>query len=475
MRTDTDLLGTIEIPDDTYYGIQTTRSIYLGDISFSKLNFYPEVVEAVIKVKRACALANVDIGAMKPEIGEAIVAACNEILDGKLSDQFVVDMYAGGGAIAINMNVNEVIANRANEILTGRKGYDKVHPNTHVNMCQSTNDAIPSAMKIVCHSAATKLIDAVKLLEKSLNNKVDEFGDAVKLARTCLNDALPITFAQEFSGYASGISRQRKRLESAMSDWLSLTLSGTAVGTGVGTMPGYREAVYKRLQETVHPTIRCSDNIFDGMQNADDYLYLSGLVKCLAVTISKMCYDLKLMASGPFAGFGEINLPAVQAGSSIMPGKVNPAIPEMLIQVAQQTCGNDQVITMAVEKGELDLNIFDQILLKSVLDSMSLLTKAIPILCCRCIDGLSINQQKSLSDAERTTALVTMVSVVHGYKTGLKIALESIEKKIPVKEAAIATGQFTKEQADEFFDPLLLTSPERMHDLLTRYKALRDV
>lgn len=475
MRTDTDLLGSMEIPDDTYYGIQTSRSLVLGNISFAKLNHYPDVIEAMAFVKRACALANAEIGALKPELSDAIVQACNELLEGKMADQFNVDMYCGGGAIAINMNINEVIANRANEILTGHKGYDRVHPNTHVNMCQSTNDSVPSAMKIVCWKAAKQLVAATKVLEDVLAEKIDEFGDAVKLARTCLNDALPITFAQEFSGYLSGIRRQRKRIELAMEDWLTLTLSGTAVGTSVGTLPGYKEAVYRQLQKTVDPSVRCEDNVFDGMQNADSYLYLSGLVKCLAVTLSKICYDLKIMGSGPFAGFGEIQIPAVQAGSSIMPGKVNPALPEMVIQVAQQICGNDMTITMAVEKGELDLNIADQLLLKNLLDSMSLLTRALPIFTERCVKGIKLNAEKTREDAERTTALVTMVSVVHGYKTGLKIALESIAKKIPVKQAAIETGQFTVEQAEEFFDPLLLTDADRMHKLLTKYKALRNV
>lgn len=475
MRTETDLLGEMQIADDKYYGIQTTRSIYLGDISFSKLEQYPGIVRAMAQIKRACALANIEIGALDAQIGNAIVTAADEMLVGKFAGQFPVDMYNGGGAIAINMNVNEILANRANEILTGRKGYDRVHPNTHVNMCQSTNDVVPSAMKIVLYDAAVRMVESIKKLEKILGEKITEFGDAVKLGRTCLNDALPITFSQEFSGYLSGIRRQRCRIENALEDFLSLTLTGTAVGTGVSTMPGFQEAVYKILQRDVSPNIRPEENLFDGMQNADGYLYLSGLVKCLAVVLGKIAYDLKIMGSGPIGGFGEIRLPSVQAGSSIMPGKVNPALPEMIVQVAQQVCGNDTTITMAVEKSELDLNIADQILMKCMLDSCSILEKAIPIFADRCVKGIQINAEKARRDAEKTTALVTMVSVIYGYKTGLKIAKYALAKDIPVKQAAIECGEFTAEQAEEFFDPLTLTSPEKMHALLNKYKDLRKI
>ena len=474
-RKDSDLLGEMDIPDGLYYGIHTTRAARLGDISQDKLNMHPEVLEAMADVKACCAKANVAIGALETAKGAAITQACDEIKAGRFNDQFPVDMFAGGGAIAINMNVNEVIANRANEILTGKKGYSQVHPNTHVNMCQSTNDVVPSAMKIAVYRETLKMLGSVKLLEDTFEKKADEFGDTVKLGRTCLNDALPITFRQEFSGYSSGIRRQRLRIEAAMKDWLTLTLGGTAVGTGVSTLPGYEEAVYKELRENVDPSIRMEDNLFDGMQNADGYLYLSGLVKCLAVVIGKICYDLKLLGSGPKAGFSEIVLPAVLAGSSIMPGKVNPTLPEMMIQVTQEVCGNDATITMAVEKGELDLNIAEQILLKSMLDSVHHITKALPLLANECVAGITINSDKTRLEAEKTTALVTMVSVIHGYKTALKIALGAVEHDIPVKEAAIKTGQFTKEQADEFFDPLLLTDVKRMHALLKKYAALRDI
>lgn len=476
MRQDTDLLGSMQIEDDIYYGIQTKRSLYLGDISYSKLNLYPEVIKTVAQIKKSCALANEEIGALSKEIADAIVKACDEVISGQFIDQFAVDMYSGGGAIAINMNLNEVIANRANEILTGHKGYDRVHPNTHVNMCQSTNDTIPSAMKIVVYRQTKKMLSTVQDLESTLEKKIKSFGDAVKLARTCLNDALPITFAQEFSGYLSGIRRQRQRIEHALNDnWLSLTIGGTAVGTGVGCLPGYNEVVYRKMRTIIEPEIIPEDNIFDGMQNADSYLYLSGLIKCLAVVISKFCYDLKMMGSGPQAGLGEIRLPAVQAGSSIMPGKVNPALPEMVIQVAQQICGNDLTITMGVEKGELDLNISDQILLKSLLDSITLLTKSLPILTRHCIEGIEINAEKTRKDAEHTTALVTMVSVIYGYKKALKIALDSISRKIPVKQAAVKSGEFTAEQAEEFFDPLILTNKEKMQAMLTKYKNLRKI
>lgn len=475
MRYDSDLMGSMDIPDELYYGIHTMRALPLGDISSVKLNQFPEVIKTMAKIKKACAEANEQIGAMDPQVARAIVRAAEEVLSGKFNEQMHVDMYNGGGAIAINMVINEIIANRANEILTDRKGYDRVHPNTHVNMGQSTNDVVPSAMKIVSYDAAQALIDAVKKLEESLEKKSAEFKGKVKLGRTCLNDALPITFEQEFSGYYRGIQRQRVRLEKVLEGWLALTLGGTAIGTGVGTMPGYTEKVYEILRKEVNPLISMEENLFDGMQNADSYLYLSGVVKCVAVVLSKICYDLKLLGSGPFAGFGELILPTVQAGSSIMPGKVNPAVPELIIQVAQQICGNDTTITMAVEKGELDLNISDQILLKNLLDSINLLRRAIPILINCCINGLAINEKKAQYDAERSTALVTSYSMLRGYKEALRLALESIEKKQTVKETAIESGRLSKEEAEKLFDPLLLTDVNKLHALIREFKEQRDV
>lgn len=475
MRQDSDLIGSMEIPDDLYYGIHTMRALPVGDVSSVKLNHYPEIIKTMAKIKKACAKANEQIHALDAKAAAAIVQAAEEIEQGKFNDQMFVDMYNGGGAIAINMVVNEIIANRANEILTGHKGYDKVHPNTHVNMCQSTNDVVPSAMKIVSYEAAKGLISAVKELEKALEKKAAEFKGKIKLGRTCLNDALPMTFEQEFSGYQKGIERQRVRLEKALEDWLSLTLGGTAIGTGVGTMPGYTDKVYEILKQDVNPLIRQETNLFDGMQNADSYLYLSGIVKCLAVVLSKICYDLKLMGSGPFAGFGELILPTVQAGSSIMPGKVNPAVPELMVQIAQQVCGNDTTITMAVEKGELELNIADQILLKTLLDSINLLRRGIPILIHHCINGLKVNEEKTKHDAERSTALVTPYSMLHGYKQALKLALESIEKNQTVKETAIKSGRLTEEEAEKLFDPLLLTDVNLLHDLIQKFKNQRDI
>lgn len=475
MRHDSDLIGSMDISDDLYYGIHTVRALPLGDVSAVKLNQYPEIIKAMAQIKKACAEANEKIKALAPKVAKAIVQASEEVLSGKFNTQMQVDMHNGGGAIAINMIINEIIANRANEILTGNKGYEKVHPNTHVNMGQSTNDVVPSAMKIVSYEATKSLITVIQQLETALEEKADEFKGKIKIGRTCLNDALPITFEQEFSGYYKGIQRQRIRLEKALDGWLSLTLGGTAIGTGVGTMPGYTEKVYEILRQEVSPFIHIEENLFDGMQNADSYLYLSGLVKCLAVVLSKICYDLKLLGSGPFAGFCELILPTVQAGSSIMPGKVNPAIPELMIQIAQQVCGNDTTITMAVEKGELDLNISDQIILKNLLDSINLLRKAIPILINKCIKGLKINEEKAKHDAERSTALVTSYSMLHGYKAALKLALESIEEQQTVKERAIESGRLSKEEAEQLFDPLLLTDVNKLHSLILKFEEQRDI
>ena len=475
MRKENDLLGEKLVPSEAYYGIQTLRALEVGSISNIKLNNYPDVIQTLAQVKKACALANLSIQALPFNVGHAIIQACDEIISGQYFEQFVVDMYSGGGAIAINMNMNEVLANRANEILTGNKGYDVVHPNTHVNMCQSTNDVIPSAMKITLFKKVHSLLDSIIMVEDSFERKSVEFKDAVKLSRTCLQDALPITFGQEFSGYSQGIKRQRERLQQVMKGWLHLSLGATAVGTGMGIMPGYIEAVYNFMQRDIHPKIQEAANMFDSMQNADDYLYLSGTLKCLAVILGKIAYDLKIMSSGPHAGLAEIKLPPVQPGSSIMPGKVNPALPEMISQVCQQVCGNDLTITMAVEKGELDLNIFEQILLKNILDSCTLLENALPIFASRCIDGIEVNVEKAFSDAENSPALVTIVSTLLGYKTGLAIISNAQKEQCSIKQAAINSGLFSEEQANELFDPLVLSHREKILSLMSKYAHLRAI
>ena len=475
MRMEKDLLGELPVPDDKYYGVQTLRSLHLNPVSYVRMHHYPDSITALAEIKIACAEANRAIGAMEADVADAVVAAAREIVDGKYADQFQVDMFSGGGGIAVHMNINEIIANRANEILTGSKGYDRVHPNTHVNMCQSTNDVVPSAMRLVIYRGIEKLCASVKVLEDALTAKAGEFAHDVKLGRTCLQDALPMTFGQEFSGYAAVVRRQRQRLLACMPEWLTLTLGGTAIGTCLGVMPGFVPEVYRRLRANVHPDIRPDENFFDGMQNADGYLHLSGIVKCLAVSCGKIAYDLKLLSSGPFAGFGELVLPAVQPGSSIMPGKVNPALPEMIIQIAQQVCGNDTVLTMAVEKGELDLNIAEQILLKCSADSLSLLEKALPIFAEKCVAGIAVNRAKALHDAESSPALVMIISMLFGYKEGLAVAGLAAEKGIGVKAAAVASGLVTSEQADELFNVLTLTDSEATARLLEKYASIRRI
>ena len=476
MRKESDLLGELLIPEDKYYGVQTLRSLQLNPVSSSRMCDYPGSIQALATLKKICAQANKNIGALDTVIADAIMQATNEVIAGKFNDQFEVDMYSGGGGIAMHMNINEVLANRANELLTGKKGYDRVHPNTHVNMCQSTNDVLPSAMKLTMYWAVQRTCDSIRILEQAFAAKAKEFEKDVKLARTCLQDALPITFGQEFSGYASVIKRQRERLEHCMQDgWLDLTLGGTAVGTGMGMMPGFFEEVYRLLREQTHQDIKPDANIFDGMQNPDGYLYLSGILKCLAVSLSKISFDLKMLSSGPFAGFGEITLPAVQPGSSIMPGKVNPSLPELIIQIAQQVCGNDLTITMAVEKGELDLSIAEQILLKTSLDSLSLLEKSLPIFADKCIAGITINGDKALLDAQRSPALVTMVSILFGYEAGLAIARKAKEEQTSIKQAAVDSGIVSPEQAEDLFNVLNLTDRTAMENLLAKYASIRSV
>ncbi|MCP1122615.1 lyase family protein [Bacillus sp. 3103sda1] len=330
MRLEQDLIGELEIDDDVYYGIQTVRACENFSISGRTIESYPHLIRSVAYIKKAAAMVNHCVGVLDLDKKNVICLAADEIINGEMKNQFPVDIYQAGGGVSINMNINEVIANRANELLTGHKGYDVIHPNEHVNMSQSTNDVLPSAMKI---------------------------------ARTCLQDAVPITLGQQFSGYHSFIKRQIEEWKKLQKDCLSIVIGATAVGTGIGAAPGYQEKMYEFLPLIANVPVIKEDNFFDGLQNADIYLKISASLKTLSSGLSKMSSDLRLLSSGPRAGFAKIRLPAVQPGSSIMPGKINPCIPEMMMQVCFDVYGKDQAITFAVDRGELDLNIWSSYVL----------------------------------------------------------------------------------------------------------------
>lgn len=466
MRVEKDLIGELELDNDVYYGIQTARSCQNFPISGQTIELYPHVIRSIAYIKKAAAMANHSVGALDEEKKNAICQAADEIINGKMKNQFPVDIYQGGGGISTNMNVNEVIANRANELLTGHKGYDCIHPNEHVNMSQSTNDVLPSAMKMACFFYIEDLLISLNKIERSLAKKTKEFSDVVKISRTCLQDAVPITLGQQFSGYHSFVKRQIEEMKNLQKDCLSIVMGATAVGTGIGAAPGYIEKMYEYLPVVSNISVIKEDNFFDGLQNADIYLKISSCLKGLSSGLSKMSSDLRLLSSGPRAGLAEINLPAVQPGSSIMPGKINPCIPEMVMQVCFEVYGNDQTITFAVDRGELDLNIWEPIILKNLFDSFSLLTNSITLLTEKCLDGIEANKTVCLNNAESSLSLSVVISSLFGYRVANEVALEAYEKNVSIKEVAVEKGLLNEVEAAELLNPVNLTDSVKMHQFL---------
>ncbi|MCF0254381.1 MAG: aspartate ammonia-lyase, partial [Duodenibacillus sp.] len=421
-------------------------------------------------IKKACAIANAEIGAMKPEIARAIAEACDRVIAGGYEAEFPLDMWQGGGYTCVNMNVNEVIANMANEILTGHKGYDAVHPNTHVNMAQSTNDTIPSATHLAIAPRLDAIIAEVKLLEQSFAAKAEAFKDIVKVGRTCWQDALPVTLGQEFSGFASIMGSLAQRLEAVRPGCFELIMGGNAVGTGVGAEPGYMPAFYRAISKELGEDVRPAANLFNGFQNSNFVLQVSAVIKELACTLSKIAKDLRLMSSGPRAGWMEINLPACAPGSSIMPGKINPTVPEMVIQIAHQACGNDLAISMAIDEGELDLNVWDATFYKCLFENLQIVGGELPILRKHCVDGITANAERCRFEAETTIALSTVVAATFGYPEGVRVAHYAEEHKCSIKQAVLAMGLMNEEQADLLIDPALMAQPEKMAPIVARFK-----
>ncbi len=461
MRSEKDALGELMLPDDACYGIQTARALENFAVSGQTVDQFPQYVCQIALIKKAAALANRQIGALDPVLADAICRAADEIIEGKMKGQFPIDMLQGGGGTSTNMNVNEVIANRANEMLTGRRGNTLIHPNTHVNQCQSTNDVIPAAIKMTCFSAFHDLIGQLDAVEAVLSDKASQFSHVVKIGRTCLQDAVPLTLGQELGGSAHYIRRQKKNLLTCQAACLDLPLGATAVGTGIGTRPGYTAAVFHYLNQLTGLAYKQEADLFDGLQNGDLYLSISGGLKTLATGLSKMATDLRILSSGPRAGLAELRLPAVQPGSSIMPGKINPVIPELVNQVCYQICGYDLTVTMAVEGGELDLNIWEPVIARSLFESFRLLTSSLRIFCQKCLIGIEADEARCRRYADASLALATVIATSHGYETGSKVARFAAERQITIAEAAVLMGLYTEEEARIRLDPIRLTQPEQ--------------
>ena len=473
MFREKDCLGEMDIREDVYYGIQTERARNNFDISSTTIDDLPEFICAVAEIKKSAALANCKIGKLDQSICNAICAAADEIIAGKMRGNFPVDIFQGGGSTSTNMNVNEVIAKRANEIITGYKDGGIVHPNTHVNRGQSTNDVIPSAIEITCYRYAVELKKSLEHLNAAFARKAEEFKDIVKTSRTCLQDAVPITLGQEFSGYRAFTARHVKLLDEFLSKPLELTLGGTATGTGLGTFEGYMTEVYIQLRAVTGIDVKQRENLFDGFQNGDDYIRISAYLKSLATGLGKIATDLRMMSSGSRCGLQEIFLPAVQPGSSIMPGKVNPVMLELMNQICYQVCGDDTAITMAVEGGELDLNVWEPVIIKNLTEQFKLLTNGMIKFADLCIDGIKANVDKLRADAEATMANATVASTILGYVKGTEIAQKAVAENKTVKQVIRELKLFPDAEIDKLFDTLMMTDWQRSTKIINSTNFFR--
>lgn len=425
-RTETDSIGQRALPDNALYGVNTLRGFENFDISPLSFGREPELVRAMVQIKRAAAFANSEIGAIEAEKATAIVAACDKVLNGDHEDQFIINMLEGSGGTSINMNVNEVIANRALQISGEDVGqYDLIHPNDDVNAGQSTNDVLPSAVKLAVFEKCRVLVGELEHLAEVTDGKAKEFARVLKIGRTCMQAAQPMTLGQEFSGYASAISRCQTKVDATSQDLLVLPLGGTAIGTGLGAQAGYHEAVYRHLSDNLGYRVKPTSNLFDGMQNSDGFARISSEIRIAAEIIGKICLDLIILSSGTKSGIGEIKLPAVQPGSSIMPGKVNPVLPMMMQQVTYAVVGNDTAVSLASLGGQLEINHFEPIIASRLFDSLDLLTKGSRIFADKCVAGIVALEEQALENLLGSSALATAFVPVLGYSQVSKIVKEA--------------------------------------------------
>ena len=440
--------------------MHTLRALENFPITGTAISIYPDLVVALACVKQAAAIANRDLGLLDGERADAIVRACEEIRGGALLEEFVVDVIQGGAGTSTNMNANEVIANRALELLGMQKGhYERLHPLDHVNLSQSTNDVYPTAVKVALQFGIRRLLREMGFLRNKFELKATEFSDVLKIGRTQLQDAVPMTLGQEFSTYAVMLQEDESRVGEAASLIREVNLGATAIGTGINAHPEYARRVTRTLSEIANVELMVSPNLIEATQDAGSFVQLSGVLKRIAVKLSKICNDLRLLSSGPRAGIGEINLPPVQAGSSIMPGKVNPVIPEVVNQIAFEVIGNDITVTMAAEGGQLQLNAFEPIIAHSLFKSISHLTAGCRVLAERCVKGISANREHARRLLDNSTALVTALNPFIGYAHSSEIAKESLATGKRVYDLVLEKGLMTREQLEEVMKPEALTRP----------------
>ncbi|ACA20691.1 aspartate ammonia-lyase [Methylobacterium sp. 4-46] len=460
-RTEHDLLGDREVPEAAYYGIHTLRAVENFAITGTTLASCPDLIRALAAIKQAAALANQELGLLDRARCEAIVTACEEIRGGALHDQFVVDLIQGGAGTSTNMNANEVIANRALELLGHARGaYGQLHPNEHVNMGQSTNDVYPTALKIAAAGSIRRLVAAMASLRGSFEAKATEFADILKMGRTQLQDAVPMTLGQEFGTYARMLGEDEARLGEAELLIHEINMGATAIGTGITAHPAYAALVRDRLAEITGIPLVTAEDLVEATQDCGAFVQLSGVLKRVAVKLSKTCNDLRLLSSGPRAGFNEINLPARQAGSSIMPGKVNPVIPEVVNQVAFEVIGNDVTISFAAEAGQLQLNAFEPVIAYSLFRSLAHLEAACRALDANCVRGITANRERLRLSVEHSIGIVTALNPYIGYRNATAVAMEAHATGRGVYELVLEKGLMAKDQLDAVLQPGRLTRPQ---------------
>jgi aspartate ammonia-lyase len=462
MRIEHDLLGDLAVPADAYYGVQTARARDNFRITGIPLSHFPNLIRALAMVKKAAARANRKLGNLPEPLEQAIGTACDEIIAGQWHDQFVVDMIQGGAGTSTNMNANEVIANRALELLGHARGeYDKLHPNNHVNLSQSTNDVYPTAVRLGILLSYADLTNAMDALCAALRAKGAEFAQVIKMGRTQLQDAVPMTLGQEFIGFATTVGEDVERVHELVRLFREVNLGATAIGTGINTDPDYAALVVAELSEISGEQLVLAADLVEATSDTGAFVTFSSVLKRIAVKVSKICNDLRLLSSGPRTGFGEINLPPMQPGSSIMPGKVNPVIPEVVNQVAYQVIGNDLTVTFAAEAGQLQLNAFEPVITFNTLQSMRILTRAMGVLTERCIEGITANEEHSRFLVTNSIGINTALNQYNGYQNATRIAKRALESGRGVTELVLEEGLLTVADLDDILAPEHMTRPRR--------------
>lgn len=457
-RLESDSIGSLQVPSDAYYGVQTLRAKNNFFITGYRLN--PIFISSLAYVKKAAAICNMEAKTIQEDIAKAIIQAADEIIAGKFRDQFITDVIQGGAGTSMNMNMNEVIANRANELLGGALGtYDKVHPNDHVNFGQSTNDVVPTSGKLTIQFLLKDLVSNLEDLYSAFQSKATQYDHIIKMGRTHLQDAVPIRVGQEFRAFSGPVKRDIERLKAAMYELSFVNMGATAVGTGLNADVNYIQRVVEVLSEVTGFSFSQCKDLVDGTRNLDSFVYLSSILKTCAVNLSKTANDIRLMSSGPKAGIAELILPQEQPGSSIMPGKVNPVIPEVMNQVCFQIFGNDVTITKAAEAGQLELNVFEPVLFFNLFQSIQILTNGIRTFIDNCIAGIQVNEEDCKYWLTRSVGVVTALSPHIGYKVAAEIAKLSLKTGKPVYDLVLEQGLLEKEKLDVILNPFEMTKP----------------